>query len=1093
MNSTRRTEGRRSAAQPANRGTGGFLRRSMTALAALAAAVSLAWAAPAAAQQTGIVQVTVTNLETGEPVANAQIQIVNTSIGGTTDAQGRYRATNVPAGTYTVTATFIGFNEARRQNVQVTTGQVTNLNITMERAVLSLQEVIVTGTTDPTEGVKLPMTVSRVGADQLQVPTTNSALAAMQGKVAGASIIRGTGQPGSGVQIQLRSMTGFESDSSPLIVVDGIVLGRSFSGTTADIEAMDIESIEVIKGAAAAALYGSRAAAGVVTITTNRGRGIPQNTTRFTYRSELGREVLASTVPLATTHHFLMNEDGTAFVNAEGRDTTWAGRVEDPLRISQNAFPGQLYDNLRALYRPGQYLSQNFSMSQNTETTTFTTSVARLDQAGALANNKGFERTTGRVTLDHRVGERVNLSLVGTHVRSFRDNISGNPYVTLMDTPAFVNLNARDENGQFLQQPDPGVEIENPLWRQGTRDNNERRARTLGSVNLRFQAANWLTFDGQFSYDRSDINGQVYVPRGVPTSLTLDVFSQGQLSYSHRRTDSMNGHVGLVARRQFGDLNVRLTSRALAERETSNFFFAEGRDFVVPGVPRLNAARELEEMTSSIIEIRANGFLTDLALDYRDKYILSTLVRRDGSSLFGPNERWQTYTRVAGAWRISQEDWFDVPWLNEFKLRYAMGEAGGRPGFSDQYELWNVSRSGGVSRNNAGNPNLRPQFTREQEVGLDLIGFNNRMSLELVYAWQTSRDQIIFLPAMTISGFNSVRGNGATIAGNTIEATIQAWPVRSRNLTWNMSLVMDRSRNEITEWNRACFFGSNAGRTHEYTCAGASAGDWWIPSHASSTEQLPSWMQDRADEFQVNDEGYLVWVGRHRETGELNSWRDGFTDNCRVTAAATCWGTATVINGVQFEWGVPFLLRDEDGLIANEYQGSSLADLNFGFTNNLTYRGFTVYTAFRGQIGGLVYNNVRQRQYWTGRRNHSDFDQRGKPLELVKPVQYYDGRNNSDGRGLYAAGDWVSEYLEDGTHLKLGELAVRYRFNQSQLERVMGSFAPNNLGIGLNGRNLFTLTNYSGFDPEAGSQFSRVERITYPHLRSFTATFDITF
>jgi TonB-linked SusC/RagA family outer membrane protein len=1080
MNSTRRLQGRRGV-----RGVcAGLFRRAGTALAATAAMVALAWATPAAAQQTGTVQVTVTNLETGEPVANAQISIRETNIGGTTDAQGRYRATNVPAGTYTVYATFIGFNEARQQNVQVTSGQVTNLNVTMERSVLTLQEMIVTGTTDPTEGIKLPMTVSRVGVDQLQVPTTNSALAAMQGKVAGASIIRAGGQPGQGVYIQLRSMTGFESDSTPLLVVDGVILARSFSGTTADIESMDIESIEVIKGAAAAALYGSRAAAGVVSITTNRGRGLPQNVTRFNYRSELGREQLASTVPIAEAHHYLMNDAGTSLVNSEGRDTTWAGRTPSAIRIADRSYPGQSFDNLRNLYRPGQYLSQNFSMSQNTETTTFTTSIARLDQAGALANNKGFERTTGRLTLDHRVGERVNVSLVGTHVRSFRDNISGNPYQSILTYPAFVDLAKRDETGQFLQQPDPNVEIENPLWRQATRDNNERRARTLGSGNIRFSATNWLTFDAQLSYDRSDISEQVYVPRGTPTSVTLETTSGGQLSFFHRRTDTFNGHVGAVLRRQFGDLNLRLTTRALAEREATHWFDAEGRDLVVPGIPRLNVAEDMFNMRSFQSEIRANGFLADLAVDYRDKYILSTLIRRDGSSLFGPNERWQTYSRVAAAWRISQEDWFDVSWMNEFKVRYAMGEAGGRPGFDNQYELWNVTRTGGISRNNAGNPDLRPQFTREQEVGLDVIAFNNRVSVELVYAWQTSRDQIIFLPAITMSGFNSVRGNGATIEGNTIEATVQAWPIRSRNLTWNMSMVLDRSRNEIASWDRACFFGSNAGRTHEYTCAGASAGDFWISSLTRSADELPSWLQGRADEFQVNDEGYMVWVGRDRETGEPLSWRDGLSDRCRTTGNGACWGTTTVENGVQFFWGEPFAIRDEEALIDLQYRGSALPDLNFGFTNNVTYRGFSVYTAFRGQIGGKVYNNVRQWQY--AQLRHGDYDQRGKPEELQKTIDYYQ-------RGRYNANRWTDDFLEDGTHIKLGELAVRYRFNEGQLQRVLGNFAPSNLGVGLNGRNLFTITNYSGFDPEAGTQFSRVESINYPHLRSFTATFDITF
>lgn len=1044
--------------------------------------LALAPVAESAAQQTGSIGVTVTDRLSGEPIASAQVMVAGTQLGGLTDQNGRVLISGVPVGTHTLVVTFLGHSEGRRTGVNVQAATLTAVTFELEQIVLSLQEIVVTGTTDPTEGIKLPMTVSRVGMDQLQVPTTNSALAAMQGKIAGASIIRASGKPGTGVYIQLRSLTGFESDSSPLIVVDGVILGRSFSGTTADIESMDIESIEVIKGAAAAALYGSRAASGVVTITTNRGRNLPQNQTRFQYRTEIGSDVLASTVPIATAHHYLMNDSRTGLINSEGRDTTWAGRTPKADRIADLSYPGTTYDNLRALYRPGRYLSQNFSMSQNTEATTFTTSLARFDQAGSLTNNKGFQRTTGRVTLNHRVGETVSLDFVGSHVRSTNDNISGNPYEAILTYPAFVDLTQKGPDGKYLMVPDPSVEIENPLWRQASRDNNEVRARTLGSGNLRYVPRRWLSFEGQFSYDRSDINGQVYVPKGTPISAFDASTSLGQLSYSHRRTDTYNAWAGSTLRQQFGDLNVRLSTRALLERERSNYFYAEGREFVVPGVPDLDVAADLYGMGSSLVEIRANGFLADLGLDFKDRYILTTMIRHDGSSLFGPNQRWQTYKRIGAAYRMSQEEWFHVDFINELKFRYAMGEAGGRPGFSDQYELWNVSRAGGITRNTQGNPSLRPQFTREQEAGIDIIGFNNRAQLELVYAFQESRDQIITLPAITMTGFNSVQGNGATIQGHTYEATLQAWPVRTRDLTWNTTVTLDRSRNKITSWERSCFYGSNAGRTHEYTCEGESAGDFWVQTLTRSPDQLPSWVQDRADEFVVNDEGYLVWVGRNRSDGTPNNWTDGLTDNCR--ADNTCWGSLFTAGGQTYRWGEPFRVMQEDGQPARIMAGSSLPDVNFGFTNNFTYKGFSIYTAFRGQIGGKVYNDVRQWMY--GQLRHGDFNQVDKADGEKKTIDYYQ-------RGLRNGNNWTDDFLEDGTHLKLGELAIRYQFNQAQLQRVMGSMAPTNIRVGLNGRNLFTLTDYTGFDPEAGTQFSRVESVNYPHLRTFTATFDITF
>jgi TonB-dependent starch-binding outer membrane protein SusC len=165
--------------------------------------------------------------------------------------------------------------------------------------------------------------------------------------------------------------------------------------------------------------------------------------------------------------------------------------------------------------------------------------------------------------------------------------------------------------------------------------------------------------------------------------------------------------------------------------------------------------------------------------------------------------------------------------------------------------------------------------------------------------------------------------------------------------------------------------------------------------------------------------------------------------------------------------------------------GTSIPDLNFGLTQNLRYKNFSIFGALRGQLGGNVYNNVKQWGYANLR--HGDFDQIDKPDEMKKTIDYYQ-------RGLYNGNAWTDYFLEDGTHVKLGELAARYRFSRSQLQRVLGSAAPSDITFGVNGRNLALWTrNYSGFDPEAGTQFSRVENVRYPHLRTFTAVLDITF
>jgi TonB-linked SusC/RagA family outer membrane protein len=1067
----------------------------------LAALLLLATAVPAVSQ-TGGLMINVRDRESGQPLSGAQVALTGARPGGQlTNDQGRVLFPALPAGTYTTTVTFLGYSEIRRTDVAVRSGETTTLDLHLERTVLSLQEVVVSGSIDPTSGIKLPFTVSKVGTEQLQVPSVGSALGSIQGKVAGVNIQRTSGQPGGGVNIQLRSPTSFEGSNSPLIVVDGVIIARDLDRTTADIESLDIVDIEIIKGAAAASLYGSRAASGVISITTDRGRNSPQNATRISSRTEFGKDFLAGTVPISGAHHYIMDTAGTTLTDTAGTPVGWGGRTARTVaayggtaRMMDQPYPGQVYDNLRAVYNPGQYMNQNFSVSQNTATTTFLLGLTRLDQAGALANNKGFQRNTGRVSLDHRIGQKLNISMTGAHTRSWRDNISGNPYTAVLTYPAYVDLSRRDANGQYVMQPDSSVEIENPIGFQVSKDNQKKPAHTQGSLNTRYTLFSWMSLDAQLSYDRADIKTQVYVPKGTP--VIGDDPANGQLSYTHRENDAYNGALGGTLMRRFGDLNTRLAVRGTFEREFQQNFYAEGRDFFVSGIRDLLAARTLYDMDSGMTDVRANGMLADLSLDYKDRYVGSFLIRRDGSSLFGPLERHHIYKRASAKYLISREEWFQVPWINELGIRYAMGEAGGRPGFSWQYETWLMDRTTGLSKSTAGNPALKPEFTREHDVGIDFIGFGNRMQLELVYARQMTRDNIIVLPATVMSGYNSFRANAAKMSGRTYEMTLTAYPIRRRDLTWSLTAIADNSVNTLEEWGRACFWGSNAGRSHEFTCAGERAGNFWVQRTARSHNDLPSWLQNRKDEFVVNNDGFLVWVGK-KSDGTPNSWMDGvkianqatFCDGSRQLGAVSggCgWGSLFSTNGFTYRWGEPFRAWDEtSNQVQRDLGGNSLPDVNFGFNTNVRYRGFSTYLGFRGQLGGKVYNDAKQ--WFYNQLRHGDLDQSGKPDELKKPLDYYQ-------RGLANSySGWIDYFLEDGTHLKLGEARLSYRFSQAQTRRLLGSMAPQTLTVGGNARNLFTLTKYSGFDPERGTPLSRVEGIGYPHLRNLTMTVDIVF
>ena len=1049
---------------------------SSRVITAITLSLGVIAAAPpsAQAQNGGTVSGSITIKQSGQPIAGAQVFLQNTRFGALTDQNGRFLIGSVPAGTYIATVQFIGYADRRQPNVVVRVGQATTVDFQLEQTVLPIQELVVTGTVDPMAGVKMPVTVAKVTKEQLVVPSTNGVLAAIQGKVAGASVIRSSGQPGQTAQIMFRSPTAAEGTNEPLIVIDGVVIARSLwtGNPTADIESLDIESIEVIKGAAAASLYGSRAASGVLSITTARGRDQPKGTTKIVGRTEIGKSYLGREFPLSTHHSFRLNAAGTSFINTAGRDTTYNGRVQSVQRIADQNYPGQIYDNVQNLYRPNQFLTSNITLTQNTDNTTFLISVNRWDEPGALANSDGYWRNTGRFSLDHRVGDKMSFALVGQHARTWRDVLSGDPYEDALVYPPHVNLATKGPDGQYLQAPDSSVLIENPLWRQATRDHWEARVRTIGSANVRYSPVRWLTFDTQLSYDRSDLEYQEYVPKGVPTSLTANVPTDGELYKDLQGTTAYNGSVGASLIRQFGDLNARVVTRGTFEREYMENSWVTGIDLLVPGVRDLDAAAgvDLDGTGSQTLDIRANGLLADVGLDFKDRYIFDGLIRRDGSSVFGPESKWHNYHRIAGAWRVSQEPWFNVPFINELKLKASEGTAGGRPGFSSQYVRWSVSPTTGLSRGNAGNSSLRPSHTREREFGIDAIVLNNRISVELLYATQRSQDQIIIVPASTFTGYNSVTGNGGIVDGHTYEATVQARLINTRNAALSISVVGDRSRNEIISWERACFWGSNTGREHEYNCPGASYGDFWIFSLARKPEDLPRGVRDRASEFQVNDEGYLVWVG----TG--NTYREGISKSL--------WGTSFTTDGVTYRWGEPIQRLDNENLPLHTYQGTSLADVNFGFTTNFRYKQATIYTEWRGQLGGKVYNTAKHDLY--GSQRHGDVDQSGKPDELKKTVDYYS-------RGLFNGGSYTDVFLEEGTHLRLGAVTARYRFTHQQLAKVLRGVAPQDLSIGITGRNLMLFTGFTGFDPEAGSQLSRQSDLNYPHLRSLTATFEITF
>ena len=1025
--------------------------------------VALAVIPVAAVAQTGRVSGTVRDSAGARGLADAQIAIVGTRLRAVADAEGNYSITGVPAGTYSVEARRIGYRRAVLDNVQVTDGATTTANFAMALAPLTLEAVVTTGVVDPTSGTRVPFTVGRIEAANAPVPATN-ALETIQGKVAGVTVVP-NGQPGSGTNLLLRTPTSINKSNSPLIVVDGVIQTQSFDASTADLESLNIESVEVVKGAAAASLYGSRAQAGVIQIRTKRGAEDGTAATRVTARSEIGWNSLGGKIDWARHHYYQTNPTTGVYINAGGRDTSRIGRIARPVhqRFQDVAYADPVYDQVDLFFDPGQFYKNSVNLAQSAGRTNWFMSFVNSSEDGVVLNAGAYRQNDLRLNLDHALRDNLKLSFSGYHSRSHRQNLYGDTFFDLINQAPDVNLLTPDPDGTpYAYQLDPEGREENPLYVLATESNIRRRNRTQGSIEGKFTPFSWLTFDANMSYDRSDRRVDFFLDQGVKTE-GFALGGPGEIQQIAGNTDAVNSAVSanLIGRRNL--LTVRSTLRAIMEREQNQVTDASGEVLSAPGVRSLDNAQQ-RFIESSIEEIRANGYFATLGADWDGRYIFDGLVRRDGSSLFGPEEHWNTYYRVSGAYRLANESWWPFRSLSEFKVRASQGTAGGRPDFEDQFETFSFIQGGGVVKETLGNRFLKPEHSTETEVGLDAI-FRERYSLQLSYVRNRVIDQLIELPLAGLYGYESQWQNAGTLKGHTYEATLEADLLRRDNLRWRMGIVADRGRHEITEFESPCF----QRNTVQFICARQTLGSMHGFRFIKSTSELPANAQASADQFAVNDEGLLVWVGPG------NTFTEGETK--------TLWGTTSpVIGTATYGWGMPITLKDAAGSNAVVKIGDGNPDFRVGLSNSVNWRSFSFFGLVDVQKGGDIYNQTNQRMYQWARS--ADVDQVGKAQELKKPIEYY--------VALYAANDPTDYFVEDGGYVKLRELSARYRVGPV-LRRALGRVGASDASLALVGRNLLTFTNYKGYDPDVGGAIVRLDSFDYPRYRTITGSVEITF
>ena len=1087
--------------------------------ATLAVALGCRLAAPAIAQQ-GAVTGTVTDAASLAPVAGAQVFIAGTVIGTVTRAGGTYRLEGVPARDVEVTVRLIGYRETSI-SVSVRAGEIVTADFALEKTALKLQDIVVTGVVGETPRVKLPFTVERIDTTEQPAPASDVA-SMLAAQAAGVTVGATTGQPGATPEIMLRGPTSINSEGrsqSPLLVIDGVI--QSENATLGDIGALDIDHVEIVKGAAAASLYGSRAQNGVIQITTRRGTGLPIGTTDFMMRGEYGMAELLGSAPFMHHHPYLMNEDGTKFIDTAGNEVEYLELQGGPLAgpeagsevletgdpatsFADNPFPHAPRNQLALFYDPGETISVYGAVTGRSGGFSYRVSGDYYRERGivdcgdackndlALENfgpdyavkDDGFTRGNGRLNIDAQLGD-LELAASGFYSRSSQDDVGmqTDAFWSLLNFTPYGDLTAHDEEGLPHPRADPLARAGNPLRRLATSEARNDRSRTMGSLDLRWHVTDWLSAEANASYDRTAL-----AVEGL-TSTRAGENEAGSLRRNGFDEEAANASITLAYAESFLDSRLTLRARARALTETQSFDSrsAEGNQFSVTDVGVFDAIEGPIVLENELTEIRSRGYFAIAGLDYGGRYILDGLVRRDGSSLFGPEQRWQTYGRGSVAWRVAQEPWWEVDWLEELKLRASVGSAGGRPNFYAHYETYEV-RAGGIFPRVIGNTELRPERALEREVGLEIVTAG-QLAVDLTYVWATIDDQILRVPQPAVTGFTERWANAGSLASRTWEASVRWSAIDRPDAGLNFRLNLDRTRADITSMNVPDYSDGLY-----FFADGEPVGEFWGSRSARNCVEVASSIgrfdTDGFDcsQFQVNDDGYMVYVG------EGNDYTDGISKGL--------WGTQAEVDGSSFGWGVPVRVRqqnrsclrdnpddlgvgDQCPLVETVPIGNSLPDLNLAFATNVRWRGLTASFLVNGALGFDLYNTTRH-GLWNPQR--VEIDQFGKPDELKKPLGYYREDNN------------LEPAIEPGGWVKLREVAIGYTLPESFTRRVFGTVLDR-VTISAIGRNLLTFTDYSGYDPEVGESgeawgsaaIARYDYGWYPPSRTFSFALELVF
>ncbi|AZQ59154.1 TonB-dependent receptor [Maribacter sp. MJ134] len=986
-------------------------------------------------------QQTVTGTVSDEdgPLPGASVVVKGTTTGVSTDFDGNF---TIEANTDdTLMFSYIGY---AGQEIRV--GNQSTINVILA-ADNKLDEVVVIGYGTSTKK-DLTGSVSSVSSEEITQIPASRVDQVLQGRAAGVQVTQASGAPGAGTTIRVRGGNSITGSNEPLFVIDGIVVGTNFNLN--NINPSDIQSLEILKDASSIAIYGSRGANGVVLVTTKSGRGTG------TGKPEVSVNLFTSMQMLPELPDILTREEQIAFTNEHN---TFRG-VAIPFPDDPSTYPDNDWVDLTT--GPAPIYNADVSISGSSENVNYYNSINYFNQEG-IVNSTGIEKFIFRSNLDINLSDKLKAGFRINYSRLKNNNgltsFGGNLFGTLRTQPAF------NEDGTFNGFNDVvGSPFNNPLANFELNTNETFTNNLLGTAYLEYKPAPGWIIRSTFSPEFNNVKRNRFNSSQLPGNLAVGITDGGNASVRTVASVGWNNENTIQYNTQLGE-NHSLTvlGGASFQKVETEITEAEAAGITsdATGFNNLGNSDPIRSVvTSDYNGFQIASFFGRINYDYKDKYLLTLVGRTDGSSVFAPGNKYNFYPSVAAAWNINEEEFMQNQSLfSNLKLRASWGKSGNQAigpyrtlgVLTEANTTLNGAEVPGLTLGRPSNPNLQWETTTSLDIALEASLFGGRIFTEFNYYQKETNDLLLDVTIPRQTGFTSQLQNVGALENRGWELLINSTNISNDNFNWNSTVTLARNKNEILDLGGQDFI------------------DLVVdPIIGSGNTRL------------IVGESVPVFTG----VNYLGTWKS----QEEIDASGL---TSQVVGGSRFED------LNGDGIISTEDNvvlGSPFPDLIFGFENSFSYKNVDFSFFFQGTTGNEVFN-LRMRNHYFNRAETVKF---GDLRDRWTP-------DNPTSNIPRAGSDSVtntpinSEYVEDGSHIRLKAVRLAYNFPTDK----MGLDGVKNATIYLNGSNLLLFSKTRLIEPEANNfnegnnQFGNIALgfldANYPNPRIITLGLNVTF